>query len=123
MLIPTKASLTFISCRFNANLPQTVTDDQLKRWLREKSETVYHPVRTSLNWCQPHLTVLQIGTARIGKDASDSVVGPTLRVHGVAGLRVLDASVFPEQVSGHPTAPIIAMAEKASEMIRAEQKV
>jgi choline dehydrogenase len=40
------------------------------------------------------------------------------KVHGVNGLRVMDASVFPEQISGHPTAPIAAMAAKLSTMIK-----
>ncbi|KAF9895298.1 hypothetical protein FE257_000202 [Aspergillus nanangensis] len=81
-----------------------ITDDQLLRWMQEKAFTLYHPV----------------GTARMGSSAATSVVDSQCRVHGVQRLRVMDASVFPEQLSGHPTAPIGAMAFKLSEMIREE---
>ena len=59
----------------------------------------------------------QVGTARIAATAEGGVVDPKLKVFGVEGLRVVDASVFPAQISGHPAATIIAIAEKASEMI------
>lgn len=49
-----------------------------------------------------------------------SVVDPLLRVHGVAGLRIVDASVFPGQISGHPTSVVIALAEKAAELMKCE---
>ncbi|KII87819.1 hypothetical protein PLICRDRAFT_648550 [Plicaturopsis crispa FD-325 SS-3] len=81
--------------------PDLVTDDALERWIRANAETLYHPV----------------GTAKIGLDAADSVVDAELKVHGVDALRVIDASIFPAQLSGHPTAPLIAIGEKASEMI------
>lgn len=54
----------------------------------------------------------------MGPTADSSVVDLECRVHGVKGLRVMDASVFPEQLSGHPTAPIVAMALRLSEVIR-----
>ena len=54
----------------------------------------------------------------MGKSEEDSVVDPALRVHGVRGLRIVDASVFPEQVSGHPTSVIIAMAERLADIIK-----
>ena len=54
----------------------------------------------------------------MGPDASSSVVDLQGNVHGVEGLRVCDASIFPEQVSGHPTAPVIAIAEKVADIIR-----
>nr|VWO94911.1 Alcohol oxidase [Ganoderma boninense] len=50
--------------------------------------------------------------------AEDSVVDANLRVHGIDGLRCVDASVFPTQVSGHPCAVVVAMAEKAADMIK-----
>jgi len=69
----------------------------------EKAFTLYHPV----------------GSARMGSSPDSSVVDVECKVHGVNGLRVMDASVFPEQISGHPTAPIAAMASKLSAMIKA----
>jgi choline dehydrogenase len=79
-----------------------VTDEQLLQFMDEKAFTLYHPV----------------GSARMGPSPTTSVVDLECRVHGVKGLRVMDASVFPEQISGHPTAPIAAMAAKLSDMIK-----
>ena len=84
-----------------------ITDEQLIRFLKEKAFTLYHPV----------------GSARMGPDPATSVVDLECRVHGVGRLRVMDASVFPEQVSGHLTAPIGAMAYKLSEMITGERAI
>lgn len=66
--------------------PDKITDDEIEDYIRKKGETLYHPV----------------GTARIGQDPRASVVSSELKVHGVSGLRVIDASIFPEQISGHP---------------------
>ncbi|KZT66467.1 GMC oxidoreductase [Daedalea quercina L-15889] len=82
--------------------PNEVTDDVLKDWLRKNSLPIFHPV----------------SSARMGRDPQTSVVDRELRVHGVAGLRIVDASTFPAQVSGHPCAVIVAMAEKAAEFIK-----
>lgn len=69
--------------------PENVTDEQLKTWMPKKSFTLYHPV----------------STARMGTDESNSVVNfEDLRVWGVKGLRVVDASIFCSQIAGHPTA-------------------
>ncbi|CEJ58893.1 Putative Choline dehydrogenase and related flavoproteins [Penicillium brasilianum] len=78
-----------------------ITDEQLLRFMDEKAFTLYHPV----------------GSARMGPSPATSVVDLECQVHGVKCLRVMDASVFPEQISGHPTAPIAAMAAKLSKMI------
>lgn len=69
--------------------------------LRRYSHTLYHPV----------------GTARMGRDAA-SVVDPELRVRGVSGLRVADASVFPTLIRGHTNAPAIVVGEVAADLIR-----
>lgn len=87
---------------FSSSNIDNITDEQLVRFMDEKAFTLYHPV----------------GSARMGPSPSTSVVDPECRVHGVKGLRVMDASVFPEQISGHPTAPIAAMAAKLSDMIK-----
>ena len=80
---------------------QAKTDAQLEHWIRQHADTIYHPV----------------GTCRMGQDAM-AVVDPQLRVHGVPGLRVVDASVMPRVVSGNTNAPTIMLAEKAADLIR-----
>ena len=60
----------------------------------------------------------QTSSARMGQNPSTSVVDPLLRVHGIEGLRVVDASVFPDQVSGHPCVPVMAVAERAADLIK-----
>ena len=62
----------------------------------------------------------QTSTARISQTPETGVVNPELKVHGVKGLRVVDASVFPSQVSGHPVSTVVAIAEKAADMIKSE---
>jgi choline dehydrogenase-like flavoprotein len=72
----------------------------LAQVLRHKAETIYHPV----------------GTCRMGSDA-DSVVDCDLRVRGVQGLRVIDASVMPRLIGGNTNAPAIMIAEKAADAL------
>jgi choline dehydrogenase-like flavoprotein len=78
------------------------TDAEIESFLRNYSDTIYHPV----------------GTCKMGSDA-DAVVDAHLRVHGVQGLRVVDASIMPRLVSGNTNAPTIAIAEKAADLIKA----
>lgn len=78
------------------------TDDDIVQVLRDRVDTVYHPV----------------GSCKMGVDAM-AVVDPQLRVHGVEGLRVVDASIMPTLIGGNTNAPTIMIAEKAVDMIRA----
>ncbi len=75
--------------------------ESIKGAVRRSAETLYHPT----------------GTCKMGGDAS-SVVDAELRVHGVAGLRVADASIMPVITNGNTNAPTIAIAEKAADLIR-----
>jgi choline dehydrogenase len=78
------------------------SDAEIDAWVRGGVETCYHPV----------------GTCRMGVHARDSVVDGEGRVHGLVGLRVIDASIMPAIVSGNTNAPTIMMAEKLSDRLR-----
>lgn len=82
------------------------SDDQIRAVLRARTDTVYHPV----------------GTCRMGRD-DQAVVDPQLRVRGVHGLRIVDASVMPAIVSGNTNAPTIMIAEKAVDLMRGRSRV
>ncbi len=83
--------------------PEVRSDAEIDAWVRQAIETCYHPV----------------GTCRMGAETDrGAVVDDRLRVHGIDGLRVVDASVMPAIVSGNTNAPVIMIAEKASDMIR-----
>jgi 4-pyridoxate dehydrogenase len=80
------------------------SDDDLDAYIRATAATAHHPV----------------GTCKMGPARDElAVVDPELRVHGIAGLRVVDASVMPDLVGGNINAPVIMIAEKAADMIRA----
>jgi choline dehydrogenase len=78
-----------------------VSDEALIDDFRRRSGTVYHPV----------------STCRMGPDPANSVVDPRLRVHGVEGLRIIDASVFPGSIAGNTNAPAIMTGWKGAEMV------
>ena len=79
------------------------SDADLEAFIRHKAETIYHPV----------------GTCRMGDDA-EAVVDSELRVRGVEGLRVVDASVMPKLIGGNTNAPTIMIAERAGDLLLAE---
>ncbi len=83
---------------------QVQSDDEWLGYLREAGTTIYHPTCTAM-----------MGT---GKEA---VVDSHLRVVGLNGLRVVDVSIMPAVVSGNTNAAVIAIAEKAADLIRSER--
>jgi choline dehydrogenase len=86
--------------------PEAVTDEELIADFRARSGTVYHPS------C----------TCRMGPDAATSVVDAGLRVHGVGGLRVIDASAFPNIIAGNTNAPAMLMGWKGAEAVLADAR-
>jgi choline dehydrogenase len=80
-------------------------DDELLDWIRRRAGSIFHPV----------------GTCAMGPAGeSHAVVDAQLRVHGLHGLRVVDGSAMPTIVSGNTNAPIIMMAERAADLMRAD---
>jgi choline dehydrogenase-like flavoprotein len=77
------------------------SDDEIRTVLKKRVDTVYHPV----------------GTCRMG-NGDGAVVDPSMRIHGVEGLRVVDCSIMPTLVGGNTNAPAVMIGEKASAMIR-----
>ncbi len=87
--------------RESATSAAAQTDQQIEHFIRDHADTVYHPV----------------GTCRMGSGPLD-VVDAELRVHGMSGLRVVDASIMPRIVGGNTNAPVIMIAEKAADMVK-----
>jgi choline dehydrogenase len=99
--IAAQPSLASITVEELAPGAAVVSDEALVEDFRNRSGTVYHPC----------------GTARMGGDIQAGAVDARLRVHGVRGLRVADASVFPFVISGNTNAPTMMVAAKAASMI------
>ena len=83
--------------------PSLTSDDEILAWVKEVAETTYHPV----------------GTCKMGADPM-AVVDERLRVRGLQGLRVADASIMPTLTSGNTNAPAIMIGEKAAEVVLRE---
>ncbi|NML42985.1 choline dehydrogenase [Ramlibacter sp. G-1-2-2] len=82
-----------------------VSDEQVERFIRGHADTIYHPV----------------GSCRMGSGPLD-VVDAQLRVHGMQGLRVVDASIMPSIVGGNTNAPVIMIGEKAADLVKAARE-
>ena len=82
--------------------PQIHTDAQVLDYIRNNSQTAYHP----------------IGTCRMGPQGPGTVVDERLKVHGLAGLRIADASIFPTMPSGNTNAPSIMVGEKMADILK-----
>ena len=80
------------------------TDAEIEQWIRARSETIYHPA----------------GSCKMGPDSDPmAVVDNQCRVHGLEGLRVVDASVMPTLVGGNTNAPTLMLAEKGADLVKA----
>ena len=85
--------------------PEVESDEDLERAARDLGTTIFHPV----------------GTCKMGHDEA-AVVDDRLAVHGIAGLRVVDASIMPRISSGNTNAPTVMIAEKGAEFIRQDSR-
>jgi choline dehydrogenase len=98
------AQPAFAPYRGEELLPGAKAQDEsaIDAFIRRKAESIYHP----------------IGTCAIGRDGDpNAVVDPQLRVRGVDGLRVVDASVMPKLIGGNTNAPTIMIAERAADLM------
>ncbi len=99
-VLEAEAFRPFLKKRFSP--PDTSSDAAILRHIQQQVETIYHPV----------------GTCKMGHDEM-AVVDDELRVHGLAGLRVIDASIMPTIVSGNTNGPVYMIAEKGAAMVLA----
>lgn len=97
-------ALSQYGARELSNSAKAQSDIEIERFIRDHADTIYHPA----------------GTCRMGSGEYD-VVDAHLRVRGITALRVVDASIMPQLVGGNTNAPVIMIAEKAADMIRAAQ--
>jgi choline dehydrogenase len=86
--------------------PKVITDEQLLQDFRERAGTVFHPVSTCM----------------MGPNAATAVVDARLKVHGIEGLRVIDASIFPTVTSGNTNAPTVMVGVKGAAMVIEDSK-
>ncbi len=98
-LAHTKALAPLIAAEYRPG-DDAQSDDEILEFVRNYGATIFHPV----------------GTCKMGADM-DAVVDSRLKVHGVGGLRVVDASIMPTLVSGNTNAPVVMIAEKAADLI------
>jgi choline dehydrogenase-like flavoprotein len=95
-------AIASLNARETPRSAQAQSDQEIEQFIRNYGDTIYHPV----------------GTCRMGQGGLD-VVDSQLRVHGISGLRVVDASIMPRITSGNTNAPTIMIAEKAADLIKA----
>jgi choline dehydrogenase len=100
-LAATSSLRTYVESEYKPG-EKTTTDQDLLEFARNYGATIFHPS----------------GTCKMGNDPM-SVVDSQLRVHGVQNLRVVDCSIMPTLVSGNTHAPVVMIAEKAADLIRA----
>ena len=99
--IAAAAALSTVTAEEVSPGPRVESDEALIDYFRENSGSIYH----------------LCGTCAMGPDERSSVVDATLRVHGVEGLRVVDASIFPNITAGNINAPTMMVAEKGADLI------